>query len=230
MILGKEILRNERWEKFSKTVSVGVQAPLAYQRIYKIKNFSTAKRAAYRLLRNPEITSRIDFLVKARTEGKGSGASTDLQSVIQTCIEIMETEDNIRDRLAAITTLERLGVFKDEEKGDGERMDPSAICEYLASFAAKSAKELARIPDGLKDLMKRLVELTGASVADLKSVLDELDIEFKESFPKTNADSELDNLVDDAAVLEAAFPKMNKENNGQADEGSDEGSGEIYEF
>jgi hypothetical protein len=46
-------------------------------------------------------------------------------------------------------------------------MDPASICAWLAQFAGAPAENLAKIPGGLKGMLKSLMELTGTTNADL---------------------------------------------------------------
>lgn len=172
---GEKVLSNERWEKYSKFISLGVEKTIAYMRVYESENKTTARRNTRKLLKNDIIKARVGYLKRIRADKNLGDVGVNLRSVIQTCVEILETTSNVKDKLAAITTLDKLKVFDGESRDEGQRMDPTELCEYLASFAAGSAKELGKIPDGLKGLMERLMDLTGASVAELMTVLDEIE-------------------------------------------------------
>jgi len=214
MIPGETKIKNERWENFSKTVAVGMTETVAYMESYDIKDRKTAKRAAYRLMKNERVIDRIGFLVKQRTDKKSSKSGVNLQSVIGTCQDIIDRPNGkISDKMSAISTLNKLGVFDNETKDEIQRMDPGAICEYMASFAAAPANELAKIPGGLRELMQRLMALTGANNEAMKAAIDEP--EYTSAVPEQEPEE----------------PEEPTEKPNEQDEcGLNEGSGEVYQF
>jgi len=62
-----------------------------------------------------------------------------IESVIRTCQEVIEDSESTPQKLKAIEVLNKLGVFDNESKTI-QRMDPAALCEYLAQFASHPAR------------------------------------------------------------------------------------------
>ena len=170
---GEEKLKNERWEEFAQSSAKGLSPEVSYMHAYGMKNRAAAKRAAYRILKDKRAIARVEFLVREKALGKKSKTGTNLQQVIKTCLDIVETSDKTSEKMSAITTLNKLKVF-DDDRDDSARMDPGMICEYLASFAASPVSELEHIPGGLQGLMERVMDLTGASKDVLKQAIDDI--------------------------------------------------------
>jgi len=161
-------LPNSLWEKFAQEIKSGHSRTEAYMSTYGITDRTKASRSAWRLMQNEAIKGRVIFLSPLAVKEE-----VDLKSVIHTCQEVIEgKESTTPQRLKAIEVLNKLGVFDNESKTI-KRMDPAALCEYLAQFASHSARELEHIPGGLSGLMKRLMDLTGASKGAMRDALEE---------------------------------------------------------
>ena len=170
---GADILRTENHEKYAQAVASGLGETRAYMRVYEQADRKAAMRAVYRIRKNDAITARIKFLRLTRSS-KLNSDGVDLRSAIMTCKEVLETSDSSPQKMKAIEVLNKLGVFDGESKRDGKRMDPGAVCEYLATYAGKSVKELALVPGGIKGLLVRLIDLTGVGVGGIQTALDEI--------------------------------------------------------
>jgi len=175
-----EPLNSTPWEKFAQLIAKNTKPSVAYEEVYGKVERKKLWAGWNRLIHHPRMIERVRYLTKDNrnpmfeetVESTGS-EEINLKSVIKTCRAIIDGDYKTPDKLSAINTLNKLGVFDNETKDDGKRMDPSALCEYLASFRGAPAKELSRIPGGLKGLMVRLMELTGASALQLIAVLGE---------------------------------------------------------
>ena len=179
---GKQPLTIENQEAFCHGVAEGGRPSPVYRKVYDSKTSNASWGGAAALLKRPDVVARIEYL-KAHVPAEKVVSGVDLKSVIATCKRIIDTAETNQERLSAINVLDKLGVFDKETKDDGvQRMDPAAICEYLATFAAHPASELARIPGGLVGLVKGLMELTGvdglAMLAALKEVAGVEDLQF----------------------------------------------------
>ena len=170
---GSEPLRIEKQEKYAQAVAAGLSETVAYMRVYEMHDRKVAMRSVYRIKKNTATMNRIEFLKKGKS-GEFKSEGVDLKSAIETCKDVIDRSDSMPQRMKAIEVLNKLGVFDGENKDDGKRMDPSAICEYLARFAGNPAKELGMIPGGLKGMLVRLMELTGATYAQMRDALSEL--------------------------------------------------------
>ena len=161
-------LPNSLWERFAQEIKSGHSRTEAYMSTYGITDRTKASRSAWRLMQNEAIKGRVIFLSPLAVKEE-----VDLKSVIHTCQEVIEgKESTTPQRLKAIEVLNKLGVFDNESKTI-QRMDPAALCEYLAQFASHSARELEHIPGGLSGLMKRMIALTGASKESMIEALNE---------------------------------------------------------
>jgi len=164
-------LPNSLWEKFAQEIKSGHSRIEAYMSTYGITDRIKASRSAWRLMQNEAIKGRVVFLSPLAVKEE-----VDLKSVIHTCQEVIEGEEGKESttpqKLKAIEVLNKLGVFDNESKTI-QRMDPAALCEYLAQFASHPARELEHIPGGLSGLMKRLMDLTGASKGAMRDALEE---------------------------------------------------------
>jgi hypothetical protein len=181
MAIGDQVLCKPEWETFARAMAEKKTRKEAYVLAYgETKNIT--QRACH-LLKNERITDRVMFLSGGKIKPKVNTFTRkpkidfekelDLKSVIKTCREVIETTESTPQKLKAIEVLNKLGVFDGENKDEGRRMDPGAVCEYLAQFAGAPAKELARIPGGVKGLLKCLMELTGVSALQLIAELGE---------------------------------------------------------
>ena len=246
-------LPNSLWEKFAQEIKSGHSRTEAYMSTYGITDRTKASRSAWRLMQNEAIKGRVIFLSPLAVKEE-----VDLKSVIHTCQEVIEgKESTTPQRLKAIEVLNKLGVFDNESKTI-QRMDPAALCEYLAQFASHPARELEHIPGGLSGLMKRLMDLTGASKGAMIEALNEAtdmkvdvkapeEVEDKDDddFPmdEDTQDREIlaevvDAMQDDDgdAISEAMKEKLApalelaKELEKEDDQGSDKGPGDIFDF
>lgn len=179
-IVGNEskVLENLRWERVCRGIAAGEEPVDAYLTVFKGRSHRDAQARVTTMLAQPGVQDRLKFLTSKREELEKEGVrnGVDLKRVIRACQDIIEDQNSKpTDKTTAINTLDKLGVFDNETKDDGvQRMDPGAVCEYLATFAAHPASELARIPGGLAGLVKRLMELTGAKAAEIEAVAREL--------------------------------------------------------
>ncbi|MCX6993047.1 MAG: hypothetical protein NT011_07885 [Kiritimatiellaeota bacterium] len=183
---GNQILSNPQWEQFAEAMAAGKSRAKSYMQAYGIKNRKAAMDCAWRLLKHTEINDRITFLSKKRQQKRVTtdpGKGINLQSVINTCQEVIETSESNPQKLKAIEVLNKLGVFDNEIKNDGNRMDPASICAYLDQFAAAPAEHLAQIPGGLPWMMKKCMELTSTTWEQVKAALDEIDHDNKTPEP-----------------------------------------------
>ncbi len=178
-IPGEDVLNSTEWERFAKIMAGGIGAVTAHMRVYGGKDKASAKAKSTRILRKAVVRERITYLRKQRENEKNK--EIDLSSVIKTCREVIETSESTAQRLKSIEVLNKLGVFDNETRDDNKRMDPSAICEYLASFRGAPAEHLKHIPGGAKWMFKSLMKLTGLSVAESRVVLDEIAAESMEA-------------------------------------------------
>ena len=160
-------LPNSLWEKFAQEIKSGHSRTEAYMSTYGITDRTKASRSAWRLMQNEAIKGRVVFLSPLAVKEE-----VDLKSVIHTCQTVIEDSESTPQKLKAIEVLNKLGVFDNESKTI-QRMDPAALCEYLAQFASHPARELEHIPGGLSGLMKRLIALTGASKESMLEALNE---------------------------------------------------------
>jgi len=160
-------LPNSLWEKFAQEIKSGHSRTEAYMSTYGITDRTKASRSAWRLMQNEAIKGRVVFLSPLAVKEE-----VDLKSVIHTCQTVIEDSESTPQKLKAIEVLNKLGVFDNESKTI-QRMDPAALCEYLAQFASHPARELEHIPGGLSGLMKRLIALTGASKESMIEALNE---------------------------------------------------------
>ena len=242
-------LPNSLWEKFAQEIKSGHSRTEAYMSTYGITDRTKASRSAWRLMQNEAIKGRVVFLSPLAVKEE-----VDLKSVIHTCQTVIEDSESTPQKLKAIEVLNKLGVFDNESKTI-QRMDPAALCEYLAQFASHPARELEHIPGGLSGLMKRLIALTGASKESMLEALNEAtgvkvedkameDVKDKddEDFPMDEDTQDDETLVEtiDAppegepseAMKEKLAPALEvaKELEKEDDQGSDKGPGEIFDF
>lgn len=185
MAIGDQVLCKPEWEKFARALAEKKTRREAYILAYGERENMT-QRACF-LLKNERITDRVLFLSGGKIKIKVNtftrkpkidfDKELDLKSVIKTCREVIETTESTPQKLKAIEVLNKLGVFDGENKDEGRRMDPGAVCEYLAQFAGAPAKELGRVAGGLSGLLKRLMELTGTSWVQMNEALKELSVE-----------------------------------------------------
>lgn len=177
MMPGETVLKKPAWETLASAMAGGKSREEAYMQAYGSGDSKTASRCVCRLLKNTAITDRITFLTNGRIKfskqlpKSGKSNEVNLQSVIKTCQEVIETSESTPQKLKAIEVLNKLGVFDGETKGDKGRMDPAAICAWLAQFAGAPAENLKKIPGGLKGMLKALMELTGATKDELVAEL-----------------------------------------------------------
>ena len=187
--VGKQPLELEKQEAFCHGVAEGGKPSSVYRKVYESKTSNAAWVGASTILKLPKVVARIAYLKvvvadeAAALASRSAISGIDLKEAITICRKVIDTAETDTVRLAAVNLLDKLGVFDNETKDDGvQRMDPAAVCEYLAVFAAHPASELARIPGGLAGLVKRLMELTGADgaamLAALKEVGDVEDLQF----------------------------------------------------
>ncbi len=183
MPIGDQTLAQPEWESFAQALAEKKSRREAYIHAYGERKDMTQK--ACFLLKNERIVDRVLFLSGGKIKIKvnrfsrkpkvDSDKEFDLQSVVKTCREVIDGfKSSPLQRLRAVEVLNKLGVFDNENKNDIKRMDPSAVCEYLAQFAAAPSKELERMPGGLSGMMKRLMDLTGSNKDVLKAALDEV--------------------------------------------------------
>jgi hypothetical protein len=200
---GDMVLKKPEWEVFAAAVAEGKKRNDAYADAFGGTNRKSTYAMSCRLLKRKEITDRITFLSKGRF--KFARAPTDpnkdinLQSVIKTCQEVIDTSESVPQRLKAIEVLNKLGVFDGDAKDNKGRMDPAAICAWLAQFAGHPAENLAKIPDGLKGMLTALMELTGMNPTGLMIILDDIRNEQKPSelpIPKPSMPLESENPTD----------------------------------
>ena len=245
-------LPNSLWEKFAQEIKSGHSRTEAYMSTYGITDRTKASRSAWRLMQNEAIKGRVIFLSPLAVKEE-----VDLKSVIHTCQEVIEgKESTTPQRLKAIEVLNKLGVFDNESKTI-QRMDPAALCEYLAQFASHPATELEHIPGGLSGLMRRLMDLTGASKGAMRDALEEATgekVEIKDDdddFPEdedTQDDETLKEVIDappepeekgeeneeewEERMKEKLAPALAvaKELKDIDDQGPDKGPGEIFDF
>jgi len=163
-----------------------------------------------RLLRVGKVKDRILFLAKGREVQELAYDNFDIRAVKRTCLNIIRNAVKDQSKLAAIETLNKLGVFDDARKKDNEHgMDPAALCEYLASFARQPAVELKKIPGGLSGMLKSLMELTGATKEDVILALD-ADIQTRVIPPQSSED-------------DLAEPDVGEDEEDDGDDGNDDG-------
>jgi len=172
MTTGELVLKNVKWEQFADAIAKGKNRADAYMQVYGMKERRTAQAAACRMFKSKDVIDRITFLSNGKmkypkTPKSGKPKELNLQTVIQTCQEVLDTSESNPQKLQAILVLNKLGVFDGETKGDKGRMDPASICAWLAQFAGAPAENLAKIPGGLKGMLKSLMELTGTTNEDL---------------------------------------------------------------
>jgi len=160
-------LPNSLWEKFAQEIKGGKSRTESYMAAYGTTDRTLASKSAWRLMQNDQIKGRVIFLSPLAVKEE-----VDLKSVIHTCQTVIEDSESTPQKLKAIEVLNKLGVFDNESKTI-QRMDPAALCEYLAQFASHPARELEHIPGGLSGLMKRLIALTGASKESMIEALNE---------------------------------------------------------
>ena len=160
-------LPKPEWEKFAQEIKSGKSRTESYMLAYGTTDRTLASKSAWRLMQNDQIKGRVIFLSPLAVKEE-----VDLKSVIHTCQEVIEDGESTPQKLKAIEVLNKLGVFDNESKTI-QRMDPAAMCEYLAQFASHPARELEHIPGGLSGLMKRLMDLTGASKEAMLEALNE---------------------------------------------------------
>ena len=160
-------LPNSLWEKFAQEIKSGKSRTESYMAAYGTTDRTLASKSAWRLMQNDQIKGRVIFLSPLAVKEE-----VDLKSVIHTCQTVIEDSESTPQKLKAIEVLNKLGVFDNESKTI-QRMDPAALCEYLAQFASHPARELEHIPGGLSGLMKRLMDLTGASSEKMIEALNE---------------------------------------------------------
>jgi len=160
-------LPKPEWERFAQEIKSGKSRTESYMLAYGTTDRTLASKSAWRLMQNEAIKGRVIFLSPLAVKEE-----LDLKSVIHTCQEVIEDSESTPQKLKAIEVLNKLGVFDNESKTI-QRMDPAALCEYLAQFASHPARELEHIPGGLSGLMKRLMDLTGASKESMIEALDE---------------------------------------------------------
>ena len=160
-------LPNSLWEKFAQEIKSGKSRTESYMAAYGTTDRTLASKSAWRLMQNDQIKGRVIFLSPLAVKEE-----VDLKSVIHTCQTVIEDSESTPQKLKAIEVLNKLGVFDNESKTI-QRMDPAALCEYLAQFASHPARELEHIPGGLSGLMKRLIALTGASKGAMRDALEE---------------------------------------------------------
>jgi len=160
-------LPNSLWEKFAQEIKSGKSRTESYMAAYGTTDRTLASKSAWRLMQNDQIKGRVIFLSPLAVKEE-----VDLKSVIHTCQTVIEDSESTPQKLKAIEVLNKLGVFDNESKTI-QRMDPAAMCEYLAQFASHPARELEHIPGGLSGLMKRLMDLTGASKGAMRDALEE---------------------------------------------------------
>ena len=160
-------LPKPEWEKFAQEIKSGKSRTESYMLAYGTTDRTLASKSAWRLMQNDQIKGRVIFLSPLAVKEE-----VDLKSVIHTCQTVIEDSESTPQKLKAIEVLNKLGVFDNESKTIN-RMDPAAMCEYLAQFASHPARELEHIPGGLSRLMKRLIALTGASKESMLEALNE---------------------------------------------------------
>jgi len=160
-------LPKPEWERFAQEIKSGKSRTESYMAAYGTTDRTLASKSAWRLMQNDQIKGRVVFLSPLAVKEE-----VDLKSVIHTCQEVIEDSESTPQKLKAIEVLNKLGVFDNESKTIN-RMDPAAMCEYLAQFASHPATELEHIPGGLSGLMKRLMDLTGASKGAMRDALEE---------------------------------------------------------
>lgn len=127
-----EPLNSTPWEKFAQLVANGTKASEAYTEVYGEVERRKLWAGWNRLIHHPRIIARVKYLTKDNPEPMfaKSDDEINLKSVIKTCREVIDTAVKSADRMAAINMLNKLGVFDNETKDDGKRMDPAALCEY----------------------------------------------------------------------------------------------------
>ena len=160
-------LPKPEWERFAQEIKGGKSRTESYMAAYGTTDRTLASKSAWRLMQNDQIKGRVIFLSPLAVKEE-----VDLKSVIHTCQTVIEDSESTPQKLKAIEVLNKLGVFDNESKTI-QRMDPAALCEYLAQFASHPARELEHIPGGLSGLMKRLMDLTGASSEKMIEALNE---------------------------------------------------------
>ena len=160
-------LPKPEWEKFAQEIKSGKSRTESYMSAYGTTDRTLASKSAWRLMQNDQIKGRVIFLSPLAVKEE-----VDLKSVIHTCQTVIEDSESTPQKLKAIEVLNKLGVFDNESKTI-KRMDPAAMCEYLAQFASHPARELEHIPGGLSGLMKRMMDLTGASKGAMRDALEE---------------------------------------------------------
>ena len=160
-------LPKPEWERFAQEIKGGKSRTESYMAAYGTTDRTLASKSAWRLMQNDQIKGRVIFLSPLAVKEE-----VDLKSVIHTCQTVIEDSESTPQKLKAIEVLNKLGVFDNESKTI-QRMDPAALCEYLAQFASHPARELEHIPGGLSGLMKRLIALTGASKESMLEALNE---------------------------------------------------------
>jgi len=244
-------LPKPEWERFAQEIKGGKSRTESYMLAYGTTDRTLASKSAWRLMQNEAIKGRVIFLSPLAVKEE-----VDLKSVIHTCQEVIEDSESTPQKLKAIEVLNKLGVFDNESK-TVHRMDPGAMCEYLAQFASHPATELEHIPGGLSGLMRRLMDLTGASKGAMRDALEEATgekVEIKDDdddFPEdedTQDDETLKEVIDappepeekgeeneeewEERMKEKLAPALAvaKELKDIDDQGPDKGPGEIFDF
>lgn len=186
---GSEKIHLERQEQFSQSIAKGVSPIVSFMKAYDMQDRREASRKASRLKKHPVVAARIEYL-QSQNPNNLDKNGVDLKSAIRTCKDVIDDLNSTTpQRMKAVEVLNKLGVFDNDEKDDGKRMDPGAICEYLAQFAGNPAKELARIPGGLKGLLKMLMELTGATKEQIRDTLDDTNQPIPASEPSKQSET-----------------------------------------
>ena len=160
-------LPKPEWERFAQEIKSGKSRTESYMAAYGTTDRTLASKSAWRLMQNEAIKGRVIFLSPLAVKEE-----VDLKSVIHTCQEVIEGSESTPQRLKAIEVLNKLGVFDNDSKTIN-RMDPASLCEYLAQFKNNPERELEHIPGGLSGLMRRLMDLTGASKGAMREALEE---------------------------------------------------------
>ena len=162
----------QRYEKFVIQVFRGVQKYQAYQAaISPGASKIRAGQGASHILRLPKIVQRLQYLLEKEVAAKVE-RSMDIQEM-RAKLETIARFGTANEAVMAIKQLREWDSEDAERAGKVKRMDPAALCEYLAQFASHPARELEHIPGGLSGLMKRLIALTGASKESMIEALNE---------------------------------------------------------
>ena len=102
-------------------------------------------------LTKPYIAARMNALKR------GSGGTVD-EIIDMAWRTIRNDETTMAERDRAIGVLKEFGAL---DSGETKTVDPSTMCEYLASFAGNPPSELDKMPGGLKGILRRLCSLCG---------------------------------------------------------------------